>query len=81
MWWLFAFGDVVAGFAALEAVVLAVLAEAYLVVALAQRTVLCAVAVLFNLLTNHAAESFGHARRVTRKLKWEKREVTRFTPS
>ena len=41
---------------------LAVLAEAYLVVALAQRTIFCAVTFFFYLVANSAMESFGHGR-------------------
>lgn len=57
----------VAGFATFEAVVLPVLAEADLVFALAERAVAVALASVFDLLADVAAERFGHVRNVSRQ--------------
>ncbi len=71
---------VFAGFTALETVVLAVFAQTDLVGTLAQGAVLVAIASFFYLLANHAAESFGHERRVTRNVETGKSEVGPFVP-
>lgn len=58
------FGQQVACFSAFQAIVLSVLAQADLVIALAQTTILIAVALLFDLFANHAFESFSHVRTI-----------------
>jgi hypothetical protein len=60
------FGPVIAGFAAFEAVILAVAAESYLVRSLADGAILVALAAFFDLVTNHALVAFAHGRTITR---------------
>ncbi len=69
------FRSVVEGFAAVEAVVLAVGAEPDLVESLADGAVLVAVAALFILFADVALESFGHGRTIARIGRAEKCEV------
>ena len=73
------FREEVADFAALQAVVLAVFAEAHLVGTLAYRTILVTVTILFNAITHRTTESFGHGRRVARITERGKRLLSRRT--
>jgi hypothetical protein len=70
------FREVVADFAAFQAVVLAVFAEAHLVGTLAYRTIFVTVTILFNAIAHRATESFGHGRRVARIAERGKRLLT-----
>ncbi len=59
-------GQVIASFAAFQAVILAVFAEPHRVRTLAKGAVFVTIAFFFYLFANHATESFGHGRRVAR---------------
>jgi hypothetical protein len=74
--YLFVLGQVIASLSAFQAVVLAILAQPDGIRTLAQGTVFLAIAVFFYLLANHAAESFGHGRRLARIIRMEKSLLT-----
>jgi len=73
--------SVIAGFSAFQAVMLAVLAQPNLVIALANRAILEAIAPVFYLLAHRTKKTFRHARTITPNFFSEKRDQARSTPS